>query len=178
MKTKTLFLSLTLLISFHSYSQLEFEGVIKSVFKTIQLENGEIKFYNFDTKAQMINIYNLDNTRWKSIHIPLENNHFFEEIKMISQNTIHSDQEIEIVYICLTYNYNAIEENPEPEHNAVQFTLNIINERGQKLLSVPNSHEIKLTSANGKTKLLVFKNGGKSFRDDNEILVYALPNKK
>ena len=173
-----LFFSLTLLISFHSYSQLEFEGVIKSEFKTIQLENGEIKFYKFDTKAQKINFYDLDNSPWKSIHIPLENNHFFEEIKMISQNTINPDQEIEIVYTCLTYNYNAIEEDPEPENNAVQFTLNIINESGQKLLSVQNSHEMKLTSANGKNKLLIFKNGGKSFRNSSEILVYALPNKK
>lgn len=178
MKTILLLFGLTFLLCFQSFSQLEFEGVINSKFKTTQLEDGEIKYYNFDSNTSEIKIYNLDNSLWKSIKIPLENNHFFEEILMISQNTINPGKGIEIAYTCLKYNYNSIEEDPESVTNAVQFTLNIIDESGQKLLSVPNSHEMKLTTSNGKNKLLIFKSGGKSFRDDNEILVYALPNKR
>lgn len=178
MKIIIIVLALIFSFFFQSFSQLEFEGVINSKFKTIHLENGEIKYYNFNTKTKEINFYNLDNSLWKSIKIPLENNHFFEEIIMISQNTINPDPKIEIIYTCLKYNFNPIEEDPEPENNAVQFTLNIINESGQKLLSVPNSHEMKLTSENGKNKLLIFKNVGKGFQNDSEILVYALPNKK
>ncbi len=178
MKTTIIVLALIFSFSFPGFTQLEFEGVINSKFKTIQLENGEIKYYNFSTKTQEINFYNIDNSLWKTIKIPLENNHFFEEIIMISQNIINPDQEIEIVYTCLKYNFDPNEEDPESENNAVQFTLNIINESGQKLLSVPNSHEMKLTSEKGKNKLLIFKNVGKGFQNDSEILVYALPNKK
>lgn len=178
MKSTIIALGLILLFSFQSFSQLEFEGVINSKFKTAQLEDGEIKYYNFDSNTSEIKIYNLDNSLWKSIKIPLESNHFFEEILMISQNTINPDKGIEIAYTCLKYNYNSIEEDPESETNAVQFTLNIINESGKKLLSVPNSHVMKLTTSNGKNKLLIFKNVGTGFNNDSEILVYALPNKK
>ncbi len=178
MKSIIIVLGLIFLFSFQSFSQLELEGVINSKFKTAQLEDGEIKYYNFDSNTSEIKIYNLDNSLWRSIKIPLESNHFFEEILMISQNTINPDKGIEIAYTCLKYNYNPIEEDPESENNSVQFTLNIINESGQKLLSVPNSRQLKLTTTNGKSKLLIFKSGGKSFRDGSEILVYALPNKK
>lgn len=178
MKTTMLLVGLAFLLYFQSFSQLELEGVINSKFKTIQLEDGEIKYYNFDSKTSELKIYDLDNSLWKSINISLEHNHFFEEILMISQNTINPDKGIEIAYTCLKYNYNPIEEDPESEANAVQFTLNIIDESGEKLLSVRNSHQLKLTTTNGKSKLLLFKNGGKSFRDESEILVYALPNKK
>ncbi len=178
MKTTMLLVGLAFLLYFQSFSQLELEGVINSKFKTIQLEDGEIKYYNFDSKTSEIKIYNLDNSLWKSINISLEHNHFFEEILMISQNTINPDKGIEIAYTCLKYNYNSIEEDPESETNAVQFTLNIIDESGEKLLSFPNSHQLKLTTTNGKSKLLIFKSRGKSFRDESEILVYALPNKK
>jgi hypothetical protein len=178
MKSTIIALGLILLFSFQSFSQLELEGVINSKFKTTQLEDGEIKYYNFDSNTSEIKIYNLDNSLSKAIKIPLERNHFFEEILMISENTINPDKGIEIAYTCLRYNYNAFEEDPESETNAVQFTLNIINESGEKLLSVPNSHQLKLATTNGKSKLLIFKSGGKSFRDDSEILVYALPDKK
>lgn len=178
MKTILLLFGLTFLIHHQGFSQLEFEGVIKSMYNTIQLEDGELKYYRFDTKSQELKVYNLDNSLWKSFKIPLEKNHFFEEIKMISQNTINPDEQIEIVYTCLKYNYNSIEQDPESENNAVQFTLNIINESGQRLLSVPNSHELKLKSVNGENKLLIFKNVGRGFNNDSEILVYALPNNK
>lgn len=178
MKTILLLFGLSFLIPYQGFSQLEFESVIRSMYNTIQLENGELKYYHFDIKSQELKVYNLDNSLWKSFKIPLEQNHFFEEIKMISQNTINPDEQIEIVYTCLKYNYNPIEEDPESVNNAVQFTLNIINESGQRLLFVPNSHELKLTSANGKNKLLIFKNVGRGFNNDSEILVYDLPNKK
>ena len=64
---------------------------------------------------------------------------------------------------------------PAPRYMAIP---GIINESGQKLLSVPNSQSFNLTSSNGKNKLLIYKNIGRGFLDDNETLVYALPNKK
>lgn len=178
MKIIMLFFSLTLLISFQSYSQLEFEGVIKSNFKTIQLDDGEIKYYNFNNKSQEIKLYNLDNSLWKTIQLSLDKNHFFEEILMVSQKTINPDVNFEIVYTCLKYGIASIEENPESYENKIEFTLNIINESGQKILSVPNSQSFNLASSNGKNKLLIYKNIGRSFLDDNETLVYALPNNK
>jgi len=178
MKTIMLLFSLTLLVSFQAYSQLEFEGVIKSNFKTIQLEDGEIKYYNFNNKSQEIKFYNLDNSLWKTIQLSLDKNHFFEEILMVSQNTINTDKGIEIIYTCIEYNYTQYEEDLQIEDNRIEFTLNIINESGQKLLSVPNSQSFNFASSNGKNKLLIYKNIGKSFLDDNETLVYSLPNKK
>lgn len=91
MKTTLFLLSLTLMISFQTYSQLEFEGVIKSKYKTIQMEDGELKYYRFDTKNRELEIYNLDNSIWKSIQLPIEKGHFFDEILMMSQNAINPD---------------------------------------------------------------------------------------
>jgi hypothetical protein len=177
MKTIMLLFSLTLLISFQAFSQLEFEGIIKSKYKTVQLENGELKYYHYDSKSDELTIYNLDNSVWKSIKLSIEEDHFFEEILLVSQNTIHPDKNIEIVYTSLKYMFMGIEEDPESSSDRVQFSLNIISETGKKLLSVPNSHSLKIANNNGHKKLLIYKNVGKRFIDDDEILVYALPHK-
>lgn len=178
MKTIMLILSLALFISFQSYSQLEFEGVINSTFKTIQLENGEMKYYNFNTKSQEIKLYNLDNSLWKTIQLSIDKNHFFEELLMVSQNIINPDANYEIVYTCLEYGDFSIEKGPDSWENKIEFTLNIIDESGQKILSIRNSQSFNITSSNGKNKLLIYKNIGRGFLDDNETLVYGLPNKK
>ncbi len=178
MKTIVLIISIVLLVSFQSFSQLEFEGTIKSNFKAIQFEDGEMKFYNFDPKSQNIKFYNLDNSLWKTIQLPLDKNHYFEELLLVSQNTINTDDEIELVYTSIEYNYTHVEEDPNDDNDLVRYTLNIVNESGQKLLTVPNSQRLKLSSSNGINKLLVYKGAEFAFRDDSEILVYALPIKK
>ncbi len=178
MKTIMLFLSIVLLVSFQSFSQLELEGTIKSNFKVVQLENGEMKFYNFEPKSKKINFYNLDNSLWKTIQLPLDNNHYFEELLLVSKNTINPDKEIELVYTSIEYNYTHVEEDPNDDNVLVRYTLNIVNESGRKILTVPNSQRLKLSSSNGISKLLVYKGAEQAFQDDSEILVYSLPLKK
>lgn len=177
MKTIILLISLTFLMSFQSYSQLELEGTIKSRYKTVQLEDGELKYYYFNAKTEELKIYNLDNSVWKTIKLPLEKGHFFEEILFLSQETINPDKQIEIVFTCLKFMYMGIEEDPESSSDRVQYTLNIIDETGEKLLTVPNSQYIKIASNNGHKKLLIYQSVGKSFSGDDNILVYALPGK-
>ncbi len=177
MKSFMLLISFAFLISFQSYSQLKLEGTIKSRYKTVQLENGELKYYFFNAKTEELTIYNLDDSVWKTIKLPLEKDHFFEEILFLSQKTINPDQRIEIIFSCSEYFYNTIEEDPDLSFDRIKYSLNIIDETGKKLLTVPNSHNLKITSANGQKKLLVYQTVGKSFRGDDNILVYALPGK-
>lgn len=178
MKTIMLFLSLTLLVSSQSYSQLELEGIIKSKFKTIQLENGEIKYYYFNSKTEELEIYNVDNSLWKSVQLSMDKDHFFDEILLVSQEIINPDKSIEIVFTSIKLMYVGIEEDPKSSSDRIQFSLNVITETGEKLLTVPNSHSIKIATNNGHKKLLIYKNIGRTFLDDNEILVYSLPKKK
>ena len=85
---------------------------------------------------------------------------------------------IEIVFTSIKYMYWAIEEDPESSSDRVQFSLNISNEDGKQLLSVPNSQYMKIATSNGHNKLLIYKSVGRGFIDDDEILVYALPPKR
>jgi len=157
---------------------LKFEGVINSKYKTIQLDNGELKYYYFDSKNEVLTINNLDNTLWKSIKLPIEKDHFFDELLMVSQSIINPDKKIEIVFTCIKYMFWGIEEDPESSSDRVQFSLNISSEDGKQLLSVSNSQYMKIATSNGHNKLLIYKSIGRGFIDDNEILVYALPQKR
>ena len=162
-----------LLITSQLYSQLKYEGAVDSRYKTFQLDDGSLKYVKYNKKEEKVQIYKLNDSLWKTIKLPLPNNHLLEEIKHISIKTINDDDHLELIYSCVIYdmeNENIVEDGIE----ILQFTLNIINENGEIILKVPNSNEMEIIESNGKKKLLVYKHIGQHFSSKDQTLVYSL----
>lgn len=175
MKTLIITIGLVFIVSF-SFAQLVQDETVDGKFKTFQLENGEVKYVKYDKKAEIINIYNLDQSLWKSVKLPLPKGHFLDEIKLISTHTFNSDDSVEILYSCVIYDedyYNAAATLNMGDH--IHFTLNIINENGKSLLKVPDSNDYEIIDSNGKKKLFVYKHISSGSRSKEQTLVYSLP---
>lgn len=175
MKTKSIILIIFLFITTVGYAQLNYEGTVDSRYKTVQLENGLSKYLKYDRKLQEIHIYNMDNTLWKTVKLPLPKHHILDEVKLVSQNTFNRDELVEIVYSCVVYTSNTDYEDPTQPLVNIDFTLNIINEQGEHLLKIEGSNEMEIIESNGQKKLLIFKHIGKDFQAHDQTIIYSLP---
>ncbi len=177
MKHKIIIILCLILVSRPSLSQLALEGTFNDRFKTIQLDNGEIKYLKYNTEEQMVYIHNLDQSEWKKVRVPLPKEHLLDEIKSISQTTINKDTLIELIYSCVEYKRVINSDNPEIKDLKIQFTLNIINENGDMILKVSDSNEMEILGKEGKQKLLIYKHIGEGMDNKGQTLVYSLPEK-
>lgn len=175
MKTIVIYISF-IFLALPVFSQVTYEGSVNSKYKTVQLDDGNIRYFIFNRKTDELSFYNIDGTTWKKVKISLEQNEYFGEILLVSQKTINPDDLIEVAYTTETFkSFPPNGEDPEANLDAVKYTLYIINEDGNSLLSVPDSHTMKLLTSNRKNKLLIYKNSKHGFRNDGETLVYTLP---
>lgn len=173
MKLTTLILGCLVLISTQLYSQIEYEGTIDSKFKTFLLDDGSLKYVKYNKKEEKILIYNLNNSLWKTVKLPLPQFHLLDEIKHISIKTLNNDNQVELIYTCIIYDLHN-EDIVEDGIEILEFTLNIINENGETLLKVSNSNEIEIIESGGKKKLLIYKHVGEHFSGKDKTLVYSL----
>ncbi|GAF05266.1 hypothetical protein [Saccharicrinis fermentans] len=175
MKTLIIIFGLMLLVS-TGFSQLVKEEVVEGRFKTFQIDNGEAKYLRYDKKAEIISIYNLDHTIWKSVKLPLPKGHLLDEIKLVSTKTFNNDEAVEILYSCVVYDSEYFNtETVMDEDNYITFTLNIINENGEVLLKEDHSNDYEIIESNGKKKLLVYKHLSKGFKTKSQTVVYSIP---
>lgn len=65
-------------------------------------------------------------------------------------------------------------DNIEDEFEMIEFTLNIINEKGEVILKIPNSNEMEIIDSNGQKKLLIYKHYGEHFNAKDETIIYSL----
>lgn len=177
MKTKISIIIFFLIISSVGYAQLNYEGVVDSRYKSVQLEDGQFKYLKYNKKSQELLIFNLDNSLWKTVKLPLPKNHILDEIKHISQTTFNKDELVEVVYSCVEYSHNQDYEDPNKPFVDIIFTLNIINEKGEHILKVDDSSEMELIDSDGQEKLLIYKHIGKGFNAHEQTIIYSLPNK-
>ncbi|MDA3952868.1 MAG: hypothetical protein PF485_04420 [Bacteroidales bacterium] len=176
MKTKIIIIIIFSIISSFGYAQLNYEGIVDSKYKSVQLEDGQFKYLNYNKKSQELKIYNLDNTLWKTVKLPLPKHHVLDEIKYISQSTFNKDELIEVVYSCVVYSNNSDYEDPFEPFVNISFTLNIINERGESILKVEDSNDMEIIDSEGQKKLLIYKHIGKDFNAHSQTIIYSLPN--
>jgi hypothetical protein len=174
MKTKSIILIVFLLIASFGYTQLSYEGTVDSRYKTVQLENGEFKYLKYNKKLQEIHIYSMDNSLWKTVKLPLPDHHILDEVKLVSQNTFNKDELVEIAYSCVVYSHNSNYEDPNEPFVNIDFTLNIINEKGEHLLKVDGSNEMEIIESKGQKKLLIFKHIGKGFQAHDQTIIYSI----
>lgn len=176
MKTLIIIFGLMLMVT-TGFSQLVKEEVVEGRFRTFQLDNGEAKYLKYDKKAEIIKIYNLDHSVWKSVQLPLPKGHLLDEIKLISTKTFNNNENVEILYSCVVYDYSKFNyEDPTiSEDDYITFTLNIIDENGKTLLKEDHSNDYEIIESNGKKKLLVYKHLSKGFTSKSQTLVYSIP---
>ncbi len=177
MKTKTVLITGLILIAMSSFSQLKQEKILNGKYKTLQLDNGEIKYIKYNKKEKTVFIYNIDNSVWKTIKLPLPKGHLLDEIKMISQTTFNNDKLIEIMYSCVVYDFSQNFEDTDDVTDKISFTLNLINEKGEVLLKVADSNNMEILESNGVKKLFVYKHIGQDFNTQDQTIVYSLPTK-
>lgn len=176
MKIKNLILAaLVSLIHISGLGQIVFEGKHDDTYKTFQLDNGEIIYTEYSKADQSISVYDLDNSKLKTISIPLPKGHFLDEIKYISQKVFNTDSIIELVYSCVEYDTKYEIEDANSNYVDLRFTLNIINEYGEMILKIPDSNDMKIVESNGIKKLLVYKHPGHGFKESGQVDVYSLP---
>jgi hypothetical protein len=174
---KALIMSIGLLfLASTGYSQMVKDEVIEGRFRTFQLENGEAKYLKYDKKAEIINIYNLDHTVWKTVKLPLPKGHLLDEIKLVSTSTFNTDEAVEILYSCVVYDYIDIEMGLAVDMDEYfHFTLNLINEKGDLLLKEENSNDYEIIESNGKRKLMIYKHVSEGFTTNSQTVVYSIP---
>lgn len=109
---KILLLIVTVLLSTTiSHSQIELKNTIdSSIFvKFFKLENGETKYYGFDSENFTLKIYNLDHSVYNNIIIDKTSLNILEEhggsfIAAVSQKIFDGDEGIEFILYTETYN--------------------------------------------------------------------------
>jgi hypothetical protein len=173
MKLKIFLFSIVTLLTSVGVAQLKYEGSVKSIYKTIQLDDGSFKYMKYNKENNEVLIYSLDKSLWRTVKLPLPKHHELDEIKHLSIYTFNKDEYVELVYSCAVYSIQDNLEDPEKDILNVHFTINIINELGEKILIVPNSSEIEFIDSNGKKSLFIYKNVGKLFSDKNVTLIYS-----
>lgn len=175
MKTIILIIVGVSLIVSTAFSQLKQEGKLDGKYKTLQVDNGEVKYLKYNKKETTLQIFNLDNSIWKTVKLPLPKGQHLDEIKMVSINTFNKDALVEIMYTSYDFNYSYEIENTDDFPAEIHFTLNLINENGNVLLEVPDSNDMEIFDANGTKKLVVYKHNGEAFDEMDQTLVYSLP---
>jgi len=173
MKTLSIITSLIIFVSLNLHAQLKYEGKIDSRYKAIQLNDGSYKYLKYNKEDKKVLIYNLDNSLWRTVNLPLPENHILDEIKDISTNTFNDDDFVELIYSCVVYEVADNIENPENGYVQIEFTLNIINEEGDLILAVPGSNEMEIIKDQGGNKLLIYKHVGKHFSHEEETIIYS-----
>jgi hypothetical protein len=154
------------------FSQIQFEGEVNAAFKIFQLEDGSLKFYKVDKKKKELIIFNEDNSLWKTIALKTPVNHIIDDIRIIGASSIRENERLKILFTCYYKKTYAIEDVSEYFSKQV-FMLNIIDEEGKFLLQIPETSDYKLLSANGKNRLLVYKNDRKGFKSNRQVDIYG-----
>ncbi len=157
--------------------QIRYEGTHDEGYKSFQLDNGELKYAEYNKSGQIVTIYNLDHSKWKSVVLPLPREHYLDEIKSISQYVFNGDTMMELAYSCVEYHSTDNLEDVASGYVDLRFTLNIINELGETILKASDSNDMKIIESDGVRKLMIYKHIGQGSTKSGQVDVYSLPNK-
>nr|WP_321409141.1 hypothetical protein [uncultured Carboxylicivirga sp.] len=175
MKAFFIIIALMLVVS-SSFAQLVQDETVEGKYRTFQLDGGDVKYVKYNKKAEVIDIYNLNHSLWKSVKIPLPKGHILDEIKLISTRTFNNNDAVEILYSCVIYDLDYYDvESSLNQDDYVHFTLNIIDENGKSLLKVDDSNDYEIIESNGVKKLLVYKHISRGFNSKTQTIVFSIP---
>jgi len=106
-------------------------------------------YYLMDVPQSQCRIYSTDHTLYKTINLPVPEGCYLSDIQLVSKHVFNTDNSIELLYIYEKY-FNIT------SAYYVEYGLNIINEDGTNLLSLPDGGWAELKQVNGENKLLAY----------------------
>lgn len=174
MKTTVIIGAILLLLTVDSYSQVTLLKSVESSFKTVKLDDGSFRYLKYNIDDNILNLYYLNDSLWKTVQLPLPKHHFLNEIKHVSTHIFNNDDSVEIGYSCVVYNISDGIERPDIDLPLVDFTLNIITESGQPILSVKDSNDMEIKSQDGHPLLFVYKHERTRMHDPKGVMIYTL----
>ncbi|RCW39076.1 MULTISPECIES: hypothetical protein [Marinilabiliaceae] len=173
MKVKQFILLLAIISSTDVFSQIKYKNTLSEIYETFQMEDGAIKYVRYNKPGKKILIYDLDQTLWREVSLPLPKGHTLEEIKHVSVDKFNNDTLVEVIYSCVHYSNLDSFEDPEKLSNSATYTLNIVNETGESLLKVPNSNSLKIFETQKDKNMLIFRHSQDGFIGKDETLIFS-----
>lgn len=172
---KTLIISLGLMLTGSvGFTQFIHVNITDEKGKLFELENGMMKYVQYQEKSAILNILNPDFSIWKTVDLPLSTGLFLDEVKSISTNIFNNDSLVEILYTSAEYDYWYQYENPFYPNDFITYALNIINEKGEVLLREEKMTDYAIVELNGKKELFVYKNRDKGYNKKAKKVEFAV----
>ncbi|MCF6364822.1 MAG: hypothetical protein L3J35_01325 [Bacteroidales bacterium] len=162
------------LISVTSYAQIKLSSKLNSNTKVVKIDENNYKSYNFNSKDNTVQIFNLDNTLWKTVTLNIPEDAFFDEILHISNSIINKDEQVEIVYTTYKETYSDVFD--EVESIAYEnYNLIIINEKGEELLNVKGGISFNILNKSDASDIIIINTLIKNeFDNIKKTLVYSI----
>lgn len=156
------------------FSQLVQQNVTANSLKTIQLDNGETKYLQFQKKGNVLTLLNADQSVWKAVSLPLPKGHFLNEVKSVSVNVFNKDPLVEILYTSVVYNYAYSFENSSNGEEFISDNLSIVNENGDVLLLEENVDNYAIIDSSTSKNLQINKVVGTGVHKKQQSVLYAI----
>jgi len=144
----------TVLISVNSYSQIKLTNKLRSNLKIVKLNDSNFKYYNFISKTNTIQLFNLDKTLWKTVSVNIPKDVFLDEILHISSDKLNQNPDIEIVFTTFNESYSDVFEDSE-SITYDNYNLIIVNEAGKELFKVKGGKTFKIITDEIKGKTIL-----------------------
>lgn len=136
------------------FAQISFDQSYNGYINRVDLENSGEKYYYTDIANKQIRIYTANHTLWKTISLPTTTDATLSTTIHLSENTINSDNMIEIIYSFYTN-----------KSGVISWESRIINENGATLFSLPNASAIFVNKIDGlENKLFAYFSDGSTFK--------------
>lgn len=163
----------SIFLSINAYSQSQHTSKLQSNLKILKVDDSNYKYYGFNAKNNILNLYNLDNSLWKSITLNIPEDAFLDEILDVSTGKLNQNPDVEVVYTIYSETYSDDFEYVESEVYE-NYDLVIMNESGKELLSVNGGRSFQLIDDlhTGKTILVDVYNKS-NFCTKRELLAYS-----
>jgi len=153
------------LISTISYSQINLENTFVAGQNLTEISDGDYKYFTVNEKKQLVTVYNLDNTIFKTVKLAIPEDAFLDEILNVSSSKINENSNVEVAYT--VYYETSDDEFDYIENTVYEHTdLIIIDESGAELLKVKEGKSIKF-SGNSESLMLI-----SAYNNDNLYQTY------
>lgn len=177
MKKLMLFVQLLLFTITIGYAQILHEGELDGNLKLLQFCDGSVKFYKVDSHEKSLLIFNMNNSLWRSIDLPIVKNHLIDEIKFIIGTSQEDETYFNILFTSYSPNSYSTEEVSDL-FSTQGFLLNVIDDNGNVILKIPEAIDYEILAVNGKNKLLVYNIVRKGHETKSQLDVYGFSKNK
>lgn len=150
-----------------SAAQITLENTYQGSASLTNLTVSGNKYFLMDATNRQCILYNMDHSIWKTISLAVPANTYLYDIKLVSDKLFNSDDNVELAYICYSYDTTLY---------YYTYYLNIVDETGNNLLSLPGCGYLELKTTTGKSsKMMAYIYDFSVYPSTVSTAVYSLP---